>query len=464
MKIFKGDAMAGLTYGWIAMVALGAIVAFLGGSSRPDAIQLIALRPLAALMLIPALILMTSERLAPAKTPLFLLLALAALMALQLLPLPPGIWQALPGRAEAAEFSRLAGLGDVWRPLSMAPDRTLNAVASLVVPIAGLLVAMAAGFRSRTILTGVALLGVADAVIGILQVLGGGAGALYFYAITNAGTPVGIFANQNHSGVFSALVLIVIAHLGTDKDGGFRGPGKRTVLGAVYVMVLVAALLSGSRAALILTLFAVLSSLLMLWIAIGNTRQSKRPKFLRNMPAPRLSNIVVAAIFAAVAAAVAYALTGEGEGAVAIADAETFEDLRFRIFPVLLSMLATYWLPGAGFGAFEETYHIYEPAELLSRYYINQAHNDWLQFLIEGGLLGAIWLLAVLWYFAANLMRMARHPDVSAGRTLFWLCVVAVVMAASLVDYPLRTPVFQLALAWLAASFAIDRFRFASNR
>ena len=39
---------------WIWLALLAAIVALLGGSSRPDAVQIAALRPLVALFLIPA--------------------------------------------------------------------------------------------------------------------------------------------------------------------------------------------------------------------------------------------------------------------------------------------------------------------------------------------------------------------------------------------------------------------------
>ena len=133
-----------------------------------------------------------------------------------------------------------------------------------------------------------------------------------------------------------------------------------------------------------------------------------------------------------------------------------FEDLRLQIAPVLLEMVSDFWFLGAGFGAFEDVYHIYEPTALLIPHYINQAHNDWAQLVIEGGLPATILLLLLIgWILSAVWALIIRRDTLILG--MFWMTVVIVISAASLVDYPLRTPIFQVLGVWLLVLLAEDK-------
>ena len=53
--------------------------------------------------------------------------AILALLCLDLVPLPPAIWYALPGREIMVEIDEAARLGQVWLPLTMSPSSTWNA-------------------------------------------------------------------------------------------------------------------------------------------------------------------------------------------------------------------------------------------------------------------------------------------------------------------------------------------------
>ena len=75
------------------------------------------------------------------------------------------------------------------------------------------------------------------------------------------------------------------------------------------------------------------------------------------------------------------------------------------------------------------------------------------KLVIEGGLPASAIALAALFGFARGLARMARAEDAPVARTVFWLSVAAIILAASLVDYPMRTPIFQLVAMWLAVAF-----------
>ena len=438
--------------GWIVIALLAAIVACLGGSSRTDAAQIIVLRPLAALFLIPALYYWSHEAAVKARAPLALLGALTLLMLVQLIPLPPLLWEALPGRAAIAEMGRTLGQDDVWRPLSLVPARTVNALSSMVVPIAALGSLAMLETERRTILYIVAGIGIANSLLAIAQTTTGGIAVLYPYAITNAGTAVGIFANQNHSAVFASLTLLVIGYLLSDAIAGHRSRQQKSALAALFFLVMVAALTGGSRAGLLASLLAMLASAAMLWVSLGGKGRggdampqifgrSLRPLWVLLM-AVALAAIILGLFVAMARMPALQNLTDQG----------SFEDLRWRLVPVFEMMLRSYWLTGAGFGSFEEVYHIFEPVGLMEPIYVNQAHNDWVQLIIEGGIAALALVVAAGWWFVRSLRRMGWDSRIAMVGQIFWLSLALILLFASLVDYPLRTPLFQFCAAALAVA------------
>lgn len=440
---------------WLGLFAGAA--ALLGGSSRFDAVQVAALRPIAALFLIPALYWISREKLGEARAPIALLALMALWTALQLVPLPPSIWHALPGRDITAELDALHGVDDTWRPISMVPMRGFNALFALVIPAAGALLVLALRPGIWAVFWAIAAFGVLDATLGLAQIASGRESPLYFYTHTNAGTPVGIFANENHSGVFSALILLVIARLGLDPRRPGRSRLSALALTAAYVLVLLALLVSSSRAALGVGAAALLASALMalLWSRRAELARAKSggiALFARN---PRIALAVSVAIV--IALLFALMQSERVPGVIDTFDQNAFEDLRWRIVPILSEMMSRYWLLGTGFGTFDAMYLLYEPTAFMGPAYVNQAHNDWAQLVIEGGLPAVALVVAfAIWAMLAIRSLFARDPGALA-RCVFWCAIAAILAVASLFDYPLRTPTFQLVAAWLVIVLAIER-------
>src|SRR5690606_34084734 len=67
------------------------------------------------------------------------LVAAVALVSLHLMPLPPSVWTSLPGRDLLAQAASVSGQEQPWRPLSISPGATFNALSSLVVPVTAVL-------------------------------------------------------------------------------------------------------------------------------------------------------------------------------------------------------------------------------------------------------------------------------------------------------------------------------------
>ncbi len=440
--------------GWLFVVAFAVLVALLGGSSRTDAAQIVALRPLAALFLIPALYYLNRDRLAAVKAPLLLLGGLALWMFIQLVPLPSGVWSALPGRGPIADMGAQLGLTDIWRPISMVPTRTLNALSSLIVPVTALWLLAVMRPRRKIIALTLIGLGAANALLGIFQVLSGESQALYFYEITNFGSAVGFFANHNHSAVFCALTLALITYCAIDPAYEMNRPLERGALAAIFLVVLIAALVGGSRAGFLTTILALSASAVMVWS--GWTGQKKGSK-KGSARAPVRPAVALAILALAIAGLMALFAGFDRIPALSrVTEGGTFDDLRWSLLPVLKEMIGAYWLLGAGFGSFEEVYHIHEPAALMLPSYVNQAHNDWLQLVIEGGVPAVLLLAAFLVWAARAIVTLFKGGGASLPKTIFWVAAVFIIMFASAADYPLRAPLFQMATVWLVGLLAIE--------
>ncbi|WP_374407118.1 O-antigen ligase family protein [Pelagerythrobacter sp.] len=436
-------------FAWTVFGLFALLVALLGGSSRPDAVQILALRPLAALFLAPVLYFWAWPHMRDMCTPFLLLAALTALIAIQLVPLPPGLWQALSGRGPVAELDAALGTAGIWRPLSMVPSRTLDTLASMIVPLTALaLIAMLRIRRSALLYTVVALGGV-SALLGLLQIAGGD--ALYFYDSANRGSPIGFFANRNHAAVFYAMTLVTLAYLATAPDLGRRPPWHNILLGVLAVLVLLAALLTGSRAGLLALVLALAAG-----AGLFRARHVRRTR-ARQADATEISPVLGLRLalglgVAAVAGIVVLFFVFDSIPALdRLAEQGLADDMRGQLAPILFEMIGRYGLTGSGFGTFEEVYHISEPAALMLPQYINQAHNDWAQWVIEGGL-PAVAIAAGFLVWLVGAMRAIFRGRYGFVRGLHWVTLIAIALSASLVDYPLRIPLFQFAaVLWLAA-------------
>ena len=419
--------------------AFVACVFAMGGGSRADIASLVVLRPIAFLVCSYALLVARPEQLRAAAVPLALLAALAAVVAFQLLPLPASLWVMLPGRELYVRIAGDAGLPLSSRPLTLSPSRTINTLFSLSVPLATVLITTVQNerFRSRALTVLLVACGV-SALVAIAQMASSGNGALYLYRITNTGFPVGLLANRNHQALLMVILLVLIAHqYGVIRRLRAMRPllssGMLVSAGVVLVLVLVA----GSRAGLVLALVA---GPMIAWMM---TRKSAAPAGDRESRAKRLwiAGSAVLAI-ASIAAVLGFS---RATSLNRLWSDDALADNRVERLPLVIDMLRDHWLFGLGFGSFEGAFKRYEAIDMLTPTVFNQAHNDWIQFPLEGGILAVALLLFVLARIALPAVGvLARARRGAVDERLVALMILALIALASLVDYPLRTPVFML--------------------
>ncbi|MHA6334534.1 O-antigen ligase family protein [Qipengyuania sp. CAU 1752] len=418
-----------------------AFVFLTGGGSREDIASLWILRSVAALAVAWSVMVIKRDEVGRIIMPLSLLGALAAMALVQLVPLPPEAWQALGEREMIERADTLVGMAP-WRPISLAPSATVNFLASLIVPLAALLLYAQVRHPDRVLYAFVAI-GVASAFIGIMQLFADPRSGLFLYEITSRGHPVGLFANRNHQAVFlSACVLISLYLAQNAREPGQSG--ARWALTGSALFLGSAVITNASRAGLTALLAVVVLSTGFLIAERVSLKQSGPKRFV--VPAALASvGVGILAMFAA---------ANRSPSLSRILENTVLEDLRAKLLPLLDDMVLDFLPWGTGMGAFEHAYRMREPVELLFPAYVNEAHNDWLQFPIEGGVAALLIMAGVTafaaWRAAQLLARPARGNPASRESWL-GLGLLAVLAMASIVDYPLRVPsIMALAIIALA--------------
>ena len=419
--------------------AVMAVAAIFGGSSRYDMVQNILLQPLLWLLLG----VVAMRRVGNLATRPYLLLSLAygLYLALQLVPLPFSVWSELPGRQAIVDLD-LALIGESARPFSLVPARTLNALANLPAILAPLIAF--SNIRERAIFHGVCAIVSCVVLSGMLGLAQFVTGEGYFYSITNLGSMVGLFANANHAAVYGSCGIVIASCAAICA----RSTMHRSILWAAAIFLFLATIGNGSRAGLVTLAMAVLVSLLLAYLNMR--KKSSASSFSKQW-------LAIGAIFLlAIGTLGAFFATGRVAAFDDLVNADPFGDLRFAIAPLLIDMIWEFFPLGSGIGTFEETFYMFETDELLQPNYVNMAHNDWLQLLIEGGLIGALFLLAFIGLFSRTVVGAAKRFSGGARLSIVpaVLTFLAILALASAFDYPLRTPLFQATVAVLVAILA----------
>jgi len=380
------------------------------------------------------------ERVSPIAWPIALLMGAAlAIALLQLIPLPPAVWQALPGRAPLLEAAAASGQAQPWRPLSIVPDATVNAASSLVVPFAVLLLTVGLRENEQRWLPGMLLIWVLlSSLVGLLQF----SGAPFDNPFVNdmVGEVDGTFANRNHFAVFMALGCLVapVWAFSAGSVSKWRGP---TAFGLLLLFILTI-LASGSRAGIIVGGLGIVIGLGLAWSRIRR-RLATHPRWV--------TWALIAGVVAAIGIAVLLSVAaGRAISINRVFVAETGADMRVRALPTVLAMVREYFPFGAGLGTFDPVFRMHEPLSLLKPTYLNHVHNDWLEIVLDTGLAGLLLLLvAAGWWLWASTQAWWIRPDRHHPLPRLGSAMLLLIFIASIFDYPLRTPMM-MAVAVIA--------------
>lgn len=417
------------------------------------------------------------------------LAAIGVIAALQLVPLPDlllaRVSPATDRYLRTYDLSYVVALagdsvdgisyGAASRPVSIAPERTRTGLflfAAFGLFFLGL-TAVLSVTGALPFVRGIVVLGAGLALIGVVQytITGGATYTLKVYGFwtpESRGAPFGPFINRNHFAGWMLMGLPLAMTTALASASMFRAPqlrrfigwlsaspdaGQMQLMAGACAVMLLSVMVSSSRSGLLGLGVAVVLATALLCTRLESRRA-------------RAWTVMLAVFFVALSAAWAGV-----DGLVARLGSLGMEDdsaggrlqawggaLRiFRSFPLFGSGLNTY-------GAAMQQYQSRGGAAV----HFNEAHNDYLQVLAEGGLLMSGAVLVTLLMFISTVRE--RFREAPREGTTYWLRAGAVIGLAavgvqSLVEFSLQMP-GNAALFCALAAIAVHRspnLRFRSS-
>lgn len=409
----------------VSVAALLVIAILLGGGGVGNGLGNMVVQ-LTALGVLAANFKSVRKYVSSAPTSLHLLIMLSiALVVLQLVPLPSGLWQAMPRRDLVEASFTLAGKdANTWTTISVQRARTATAFVGILTPLAAIILFAALERKdlglTLKILVGI---GIACALVGFIQITTGNARALIHGPGKNATVLHAFFANRNSAAIFFDLIFLAICVVPLSSHK-LASNILRTLAAALAALAVIFTQSRSGNVLLILTfLFAIPCAIFQ-----RDTSARRRPESARFI----VPLILVVGIGAAAVVSTFYS----GRTASTVMRFEDLTDSRPRIWEDA-SFTALSLLPlGSGMGTFDEVFQLDESLEYIMVPTAGRAHNDYLELLIEGGIPAMVLLAGWLSWVGASAWQ-CRH---SSLRWLGWASAFGLLLIAlqSMVDYPLR--------------------------
>ena len=323
---------------------------------------------------------------------------------------------------------------------------TLIQVAALLIYFAATLVFIDTPKRLRLLVRTITIFGFLLAIFGLTQSFTS-PDTVYWLRKLPQSQAFGPFINRHHFAGYMELALAV--PLGLLFSGSVENEKKFIYLFAAGMMG-VALIMTNSRGGIV----SLIAETLFL-VAIT----ALRPRHKKRQSPEKKPRIRSAALRATLALALIVALFG---GVVLLGGEEALSRLvgsvntddpttgRSHFWGVTLDIIKTHPVIGTGLGAFGVVYTGYDSRNGLYR--LEQAHNDYLQVLSDGGIVGAaIGLFFVIGLFRMGFARRESRDDFRRGVATGALAGCFAVLVHSFFDFTLHTTANALLFLILAA-------------
>jgi O-antigen ligase len=369
-------------------------------------------------------------------------------VAFTLVPLPAAIVRLIsPGtyalrKLYAPEFPRMK-----FMSLSIAPSQTLQAgLEILAYFILGFLVirTVTHGIQIRRIITALIASGVFQALYGLYELSAAEPRILFYRKVFSLESVTGTFVNRSHLSGYLEMIVplavgLVIARLNLFSFGvkGLREKfllmmsqgvaGNLLVTGGIIIMSL-GVVLSNSRAGVVVLVFSFFLFTGLSVLAFG--RVGYRELWVRNFIRATVLIILALSLW-----------IGVGSTIQRFALDNLLHEDRPLYWANVAGMIRDFPLFGTGLGTFAAAYPAYEkrggPEMLLAH-----AHNDYLEYFSELGLVGTLLLFGGILYLAVRaflVWRERRNPEVK-GLALGGIVSLAGMGLHTLTDFNLHVP------------------------
>lgn len=314
-------------------------------------------------------------------------------LALYLIPVPPELWIQLPGRDFYQDVSALlAQTGNPmgWHSLSVDPYATAQTLLTLL-PALVLFLTTISLDTDRIYLLARLLIAIAvlQASWGLIQYSSVGSSAH------------GSYYNRDHYSTLMEFTLpLAIAltahHIAHRRE---HDEGRHKTVLAFYLTATTLIFLGGmfamSRAGIPLLFLAILITPLLLSRKVRKTHAA-----------------LFVVLFLTLALTLA-SMTGLVPVINRFIGTDPMEDARWVMFAQQYAAIQQFFPLGSGPGTFSDVYTAFQPVEQVGAGFVKHAHNDYLELLLETGVVGIsllIFFLGIFLYGWAKLWQQARHP------------------------------------------------------
>lgn len=392
------------------------------------------------------------------RSVLGLLLVALIFPLLQLIPLPLAWWRTLPGHEWYAQSLMAVGgpLAESARSATLVPSLTEFSWLALLPPLAVFLATVSLPRERQKTLVSVFLgLAAFQAILGLMQYGDGPQSLLRFGNLETGASASGTYANRDHlAGLLEMALPLALAMLAATlgKSQAARRHARSllqrlsvmadhwlnqtVVYAAVAIALLLGLIFSQSRTGVVMGMLGILLSAIAFAFRLGG----------RNVYG-------MIGTFAAISIALAVEI-----GLVPVLDRfvqqDPLKDSRWNIYSTVLTAIGEFFPLGSGIGTFNQVLPRFQGADL-NGMFINRAHNDYLEWVMEGGLVAAVLILGLVVAYLRRWFQVWKRGEwqsftfvqTGAGIGLFAM------MVHTFLDFNLHIPANQIYFAFLAGLF-----------
>ena len=318
---------------------------------------------------------------------IFTFLSLAAI-GLYAVPFPVEFIESLPGREvykSVEEYNELT-----LKTISLIPQDTLLTLVYASAMVAVFFTML--GFSYQAIEKLLFVLGgivVFQAALGIIQ-YASGVDHFYIGMQEHGNTASGTYRNRDHYVALLEMAIPFIVAFMSIKTKNQKSEiliGRVLGLSIVLILVVVASILSGSRAGIALAILGLMLSIFIMSMQYGK---------LKSFGFIAATFIVVIGVAANI-------------GVVSIINrfsVDPLEDLRWQIFNASEVAIQSMWPFGSGSGTFPEVFRMYQPLDMPK--FINHAHNDYYELIFDLGFLGVGIIAAIIFIYVFRWLALLK--------------------------------------------------------
>lgn len=340
--------------------------------------------------------------------------------------------------------------------LPLSPARTLSldpyATRLVLVQITALLIYFVATLifsdtprRLRTIVRTITIFGFLLAMFGLTQSFTTDGTRVYWFRQLTQSTAFGPFINRHHFAGYMELAIAL--PLGLLFSGAIESY-KRPLYAFAAMMMGVALIMTNSRGGII----SLAAEILFVVVVAGPGLRhgERRPRAARIRSALLRAGLAFGLIAVLIGGTIAVGGSGVFTRLLGTVNADDPTTGRAHFWSVTLDVIKAYPIVGSGLGSFSVIYTRYDSRN--GFYRLEQAHNDYLQTLADGGILGGILGLAFLMIlFGKGFTRRETDDKFRRGVATGALAGCFAVLIHSFFDFTLHTTSNALLFLILAA-------------